>query len=197
MTGGIKQVAPSVSSARVEDLPALACGDIDRLGLLSDRLARRDAGKGELLVAWHEGEPAGHVYLWLEPAEEPELRERLPGVPLIMNLWVRDDLRNRGIGTALTARAERWLRARGHLRVALGVAPDNRHATRLYLRLDYEPWPYADLKTFREEYGPNGRVTRYPELCAVLVKDLPEVPAAEEPERARLVTEPPGSPRPR
>src|SRR5690606_15637741 len=85
------------------------------------QLARQRDKHGELLVAWHGETPIGDVYLWLEEAEEPEVRERLPGVPLLTHLEVAREHRNRRIGTRLMLAAERRLRELGHDRVALGV----------------------------------------------------------------------------
>jgi GNAT superfamily N-acetyltransferase len=157
--------------ASASDLRALA-GGMSRLRLLRDRLKRRDAGGGELLVAVRGRIPVGHIYVWTDPAEEPELREHLSGVPLIMNLWVHEDHRRRGVGRRLVDAAEAWLYERGYLQVALGVEPGNTDATRLYLALDYDPWPHPDVKTEREEFLANGDRVRIPETCAVLVKNI-------------------------
>lgn len=163
-----------VRPAWTEDLPVLAGRDGFRYDLLAERLNRRAAGRGELLVACCDGVPVGHVYIWCEPAEENDLRRRLPGVPLIMNLWVREDRRNRGIGTALTTAAEEWLRERRYPRVALAVVPENTDATRLYLRLDYDPWEFADVKLVCREFSADGDGARV-EVCAVLVKELQQL----------------------
>jgi ribosomal protein S18 acetylase RimI-like enzyme len=177
---------PTVRAANAEDLYAFA-DDVNQFGLLRDRLCRRLEGKGELLVASCDGHPVGHLYIWLEEAEELELRVLLPFVPLLMNLWVREDLRGRGIGTALIVEAERRLRERGHAQVALGVAPDNKRAVKLYLGLHYDPWEHPDIKTDRAEFSETGEPTRHPEVCAVLVKNLAE---AEHPQP----TQPPALP---
>src|SRR4051812_4589161 len=145
-----------VRPASASDLTALATDDETR-GLLADRLRRVAAGlPGELLIACLGELPIGHIYLWEEPADETEIREYLPGVPLIMNLWVQPVHRRQGIGTRLMRVAEDRLRARGHKNVALGVDPDNKDAIRLYLSLDYFPWPYADIKTHRDHFLPDG-----------------------------------------
>lgn len=164
-----------VRPACERDLPGLVNGDKSHRGILWERLRRRAAGGGELLVALVDSTPVGHVYVWLEAADEPELRERLPGVPLLMNLWVHRDWRRRGIGSLLTREAERWLYDRGHRRVALGVSPDNTDATRLYLGLDYEPWEYEDIKTIKThwtEFLDDGQEVIIWETCAILEKAL-------------------------
>jgi ribosomal protein S18 acetylase RimI-like enzyme len=146
--------------------------DNNTSGLLRDRLQRQTDRRGELWLAIDDGELVGHVYLWLDAAEEEILREGLVGVPLIMNLWVRDNHRHEGIGKALVATAERRLQELGHDRVALGVAPDNEIAIQLYERLAYEPWERAhEIQTRRLVFGTNGDViAEYPDVCAIYVK---------------------------
>lgn len=153
------------------DLPALA----DSLGqerYFADQLARQRDGHGVLLVAWHAFTPVGDVYLWLGSAEEPELRARLPGVPLLTHLEVAPKSRGACIGTLLVGTAEQYLVARGHTRVALGVAPDNERVHRFYHRLGYVEWPYPPIWTSRDVYGPDGVVLREAERCLVFVKEL-------------------------
>ncbi|MFI0418487.1 GNAT family N-acetyltransferase [Spongiactinospora sp. 9N601] len=111
-----------------------------------ERFHRQRRGRGVLLIALRGGDVVGNVYLWWEPAEELELRERLPGVPVITHLEVRADQRNRGVGTALLAEGERILAQRGHHRVALGVGLANTDARRLYARLDYVEWDHPPVR---------------------------------------------------
>ena len=62
--------------------------DVTRpVNMLRERLQRQDTERG-LLNGLRDSTPIGYVFLWLEDAEEDEIRTRLPGVPLIMNLWV-------------------------------------------------------------------------------------------------------------
>ncbi|MDA0636852.1 GNAT family N-acetyltransferase [Nonomuraea sp. MCN248] len=143
------------------------------------QLARQREKRGELLVAWQGVVPIGDVYLWLDQAEEPEIRERLPGVPLLTHLEVAREHRDRRIGTRLMDAAERRLRELGHDRVALGVDPANHRVWSLYRRLGYEEWPYPPVPTTRRIYLPGGRVEQVPDVCRVLVKDLRE-PGARE-----------------
>jgi GNAT superfamily N-acetyltransferase len=72
----------------------------------TDRLARQQRGGGVLLVAWLDGRPVGEVFLACEPAEEPEVRRHLPGVPRLDHLEVVGPFQGRGIGTALIRAAE-------------------------------------------------------------------------------------------
>src|ERR671930_1511936 len=88
-------------------------GDLDILArtlgqrqFFADRLDRQDNERGVLLIAWAQGVPIGDVYLWLEKAEEPEIREYLPDVPLLTHLEVSPAHRNQGVGKLLIDKAE-------------------------------------------------------------------------------------------
>ena len=162
---------PTVRVVTSADLAALA-HSLGQEHYFSDRLERQRSGRGIMLAAWVDELPVGDVYLWLEPAEEAELRQRLPGVPLVQHLEVRDGHRNRRIGTALLRTAERLLHDCGHRRVALGVGLDNHRAARLYRRCGYQEWPYPPITTAYEEFLPDGSRRRLTEVCQILVKDL-------------------------
>src|SRR5438094_858417 len=95
----------TVRPASAGDLTALA-GDVSQSNLLHDRLRRRDADKGELLIASRDSVVVGHIYIWLDEAEEQEIRDAFPDIPLLMNLWVREDCRRRGVGRTLIREAE-------------------------------------------------------------------------------------------
>jgi ribosomal protein S18 acetylase RimI-like enzyme len=159
---------PVIRPARDEDLAALV-EELEQEEFFADRLARQAAGQGLLLTAWQEHRPIGDVYLWWEPAEEPEIRAHLPGVPLLNHLEVHPTFRKHGTGTRLTRAAERELAARDHRRVALAVEESNTDAMRLYERLDYREWAHRKVTCLT--HPENGR-TRSAEICHVLVKDL-------------------------
>jgi ribosomal protein S18 acetylase RimI-like enzyme len=163
--------APDIRQAVHADLPAV----ISSLGqetYFIDRLILQDAGHGFLLIAWELRIALGDVYVWLAPAEEPELRTHLPGVALLTHLEVTPARRNQGIGTELLRAAERRLSAMGHDQVALGVGLDNPAALRLYRRRGYEEWPHGKVDTTRTEYGANGERELRPEKCRIMVRRL-------------------------
>ncbi len=156
------------------DLPAL----VDTLGqerFFTGYLDRQRTGAGTLLVAWLDGRPVGDVYLRCEPADEPEIREHLAGVPLLVHHEVHPEHQRRGIGTALIEAAERLAAERGLTRTALAVGVDNPDAVRLYRRLRYVDWRRGTVDVSWEEPG-HGMVTL---ICEVLVKPLvaPDVEA--------------------
>ena len=138
----------------------------------TDRLARQRDGGGVLLVAWLDGRPAGDVYLDCGPAEEPEVRRHLPGVPRLDHLEVPGPLQRRGIGTALIRAAEDTARRLGHQRIALGVGLDNPNARRLYERLGYADWGHGTVVGTWVEHPDDGPPVTLSEVCDMLVKRL-------------------------
>jgi GNAT superfamily N-acetyltransferase len=165
---------PSIRLARPGDFYALAAAFEDA-SFFDDRLRRQQKNRGRLFTAWLDGKPVGIVYLWLERAEERRIRKNLPKVALLTRLEVVDTARNRGIGQALIAAAERYLTELGRDRVALAVRTDNYDATRLYLRLGYVRWPEDNIICYARVALADGRVLRESEECYVMVKDLPRL----------------------
>jgi GNAT superfamily N-acetyltransferase len=146
---------------------------VDALGhatFFADRMGRQQHNKGVLLTAWEDGRPVGAVYVWREPADEPEVRTQLPDVPLLNRLEVIAERRNDGIGTQLVEEAERLLADDGCHQVALAVEKTNVDAARLYERLGYQDWRQGDVTCYSEETDETGH--RIPEQCVVLVKNL-------------------------
>jgi GNAT superfamily N-acetyltransferase len=138
----------------------------------TDHLARQQAGRGVLLVAWLDGRPVGDVYLACEPADVPRVRRLLAGVPQLSHLEVVGPLQRRGIGTALIGAAEETARRLGHEWLALAVGVDNPDARRLYQRLGYADWRHGTVVVTwvdRDRDGPPGSES---EVCDVLVKRL-------------------------
>jgi ribosomal protein S18 acetylase RimI-like enzyme len=163
--------SPDIRQADHADLRAIV-RSLGQENYFADRLTRQDAGHGFLLVAWERDVAVGDVYVWLAPAEEPELRANLPGVALLTHLEVAAWRRNQGIGTELLWAAEDRLFATGHEQVALGVRLDNLDAQRLYQRRGYVEWPHGKVATTEVVYHPDGRHERLPEVCRILVRQL-------------------------
>ena len=138
---------------------------------LADRLSRQRDGQGVMLAAWCGGTPIGMVYLWTEPAEEPEIRDHLPDVPILNHLEVREEWRNRGVGTALVAAAERFLTERGSRAVALAIKEGDDAAERWYHHRHYRHWQGPRVACYVEPERA-GRRTFEMEWCRVLVKSL-------------------------
>jgi hypothetical protein len=86
-TGSTRLASLCFVAAKVEIRPG-SDADLDALvaslgerDFFTDRLAQQRRGGGVLLVAWLDGRPVGDGFLACEPADEPELRRQLPGVP--------------------------------------------------------------------------------------------------------------------
>jgi GNAT superfamily N-acetyltransferase len=151
------------------DLEILA-RNLGQREFFADRLSQQKCGNGALLTAWWDGHPIGDAYLWLAEAEEPELREYLPGVPLLTHVEIHANYRSRGIGTRLIAAAERELVERKYTKVALAVEKNNVRAAELYSRLGYRRWRHPEVSYVRcESFGGSDES---PEICHVMIKDL-------------------------
>src|SRR5205807_5812826 len=112
--------SPLVRLASIFEIPML----VEHLGnhaLFEERLARERRDDGALFVAQDGGVPVGFGYLWLEEAEEPEIRVHLPGVPLLMGLEIVESHRGKGFGTKLIWAMEKFAIAIGRDRIALGI----------------------------------------------------------------------------
>jgi GNAT superfamily N-acetyltransferase len=138
----------------------------------TDRLARQQDGRGVLLVAWLDGRPVGNGSLSWEPADHPEIRRHLPGVPELGHLEVIGPLWGRGIGTALIRAAEATARQFGHDRLILAVGVDNPNARRLYERLGYADWGQGTIVGTWVERDQHGASITLSETRHLLVKRL-------------------------
>ncbi|HEX5400952.1 MAG TPA: GNAT family N-acetyltransferase [Pseudonocardiaceae bacterium] len=135
----------------------------------TDWLRRQDAERGELLIAFLHDRPVGAIYLWLEDADEPEIRRHLPGVPLLRHLRVLRPRQRQRIGTTLITVAEARLRKLGRTQVAMAVDVTNVDAARLYDRLGYQLWDHGEISCSPlSTTNGNGSM----DVCRVLVKTL-------------------------
>ena len=157
-----------IRRARPADLEVLVRG-LGQRDFFDDRLSRQDKNLGMLLIAWQGVHPLGVVYLWLEDAEEVELRVRLPYTPILNHLEVHPDRRGTGIGTKLIEAAERRLRKLRYDQVALAVEVTNLRAARLYERLGYKEWAHSTVRCFPLN---DGDEELHVEVCHVMTKAL-------------------------
>jgi GNAT superfamily N-acetyltransferase len=135
------------------------------------RVPAQARGDGRILVAIDvEGMPVGAVWVSWTRADEPEVNEHLPNVPLLYHFEVQKEMRGLRIGTRLLHFAEATLRAAGHTRVALGVDEWNIDARRLYERLGYAD-SVPELRSLRTE-SPAGGEHVFLDPFDVLVHDL-------------------------
>jgi len=157
-----------IRPAAEADLEALEWGGEFRRFRRLYRAAYEEARRGEraLLVADVQGQVVGQIFVQLGGA--------FPGQPLasgyLYAFRVRPEFRNLGLGTALVAEAEGFLRRQGFSQVVIAVAKDNAGALRLYQRLGYErfgedpgAWSYIDDR---------GRIQDITEPAYLLSKSL-------------------------
>ncbi len=168
--------------ARPGELPALV-GAFGQHWYFARQLHRQVEGRGELLIAWSDGQPVGDVVLVRDPVPEAEIRAELPGVPMISHLEVDPAHQRRGIGSQLLATAEELARGYGHELVVLGCGTTNPART-MYDARGYDDWGHGTV-TFRwSEPEPDS------ELCHVLIKLLdPTLPPLTDWARAWVPAE--------
>lgn len=87
-----------------------------------------------VLVAECAGRPVGYVYAGVEPMSWKELREE---AGFVHDIYVDEDARGAGTGSALMRAAVGWLRGRGVPRVVLWTAAPNGAARRLFEGLGF------------------------------------------------------------
>jgi RimJ/RimL family protein N-acetyltransferase len=177
-TGAHTAGESAVRRAHRTDLEALV-SSLGQRRYFTDRLRRQAENRGVLLASWLDHVPVGVVYLWLEPADEPEIRHHLPGVPLLQHLEVRPDHRHRGIGSEVVQAACHYLWRLGHQRVALAVDVDNHQAMRLYVRLGFREWNGPAVRCYIDRrladgdgVGAGVGLGKDFDLCRILVKTL-------------------------
>ena len=93
-------------------------------------------------------------------------------MPEIQDVFVRDDRRRQGFGTAVTLAAEHAAEARGHGRISIGTSIDNDAARRLYEKLGYRDAGAAPVRvqgTIMIRTGP----LEVDDTIVYLVKELP------------------------
>ncbi len=137
--GILHDVDVEVRRATSRDLAAIV-SSLGQEWFFRDCLTRQDRREGELTLALLDGEPIGDVFLRYSPADEPEIRARLEGVPFLIHLEVAENHRGGGVGSRLVQTAERRARELGYDRIALSVGIDNPRAQALYERLGYASW---------------------------------------------------------
>lgn len=146
-------------------------GSPGRTSFHARRFARQEAGQCTYLVARLAGRPVGHTEMrWIGWAD-PQVRAARPGCPEIGGLAVwPEELRSRGIGSALVRAAEELARGRGLTVAGIGVAKDNPRAAALYARLGYRPLiDYLDRYSYEDV---DGEIRECVDPCTFLVTNL-------------------------
>ncbi|MEX0750660.1 MAG: GNAT family N-acetyltransferase [Dehalococcoidia bacterium] len=136
------------------------------------RFRIQEEGAGDYLIAWVDGQPAGHVLVRWAGASDPRLHERIGRDPYVEGLAVRTDLQSRGVGTAIMLEAERRTVARGHTTIGLAVGVENARARRLYRRLGYRESGFGEFEVTWTTVDAAGNEGIEGESCTYLVKAL-------------------------
>ncbi len=94
-------------------------------------------------IAEERGEIIGFVSV--------SLRKRAPifkfkKIGAIMDLIIKEERREEGIGTSLVLQAESWIRERGFDLAVLTVAPENKGAIKFWENLGYKTYLHKKLK---------------------------------------------------
>lgn len=84
----------------------------------------------------------------------------------ILNLFVVDDFRGRGIGARLMAQAEDWARQQKLERIGLSVAAHNKFALGLYENLEYKTESLRMFKNLEPSFQDEKTKTSYKEELA-------------------------------
>jgi GNAT superfamily N-acetyltransferase len=119
----------------------LVSADLEVLGkkpaTLSRYLDDQASGRRFVSVAECDGVPAGFVtVLW--KSDDPVLRDG--EIPEVSDLWVLQEFRNRGVGSALLDEAERHVATRAEIvGLSVGLHSGYGSAQRLYVHRGYMP----------------------------------------------------------
>ena len=143
----------AIRSFRAEDLPA--CTMLYREGLLGGRIAENDTGLDiddiELAYMSH---PGSHFWV-AESVDEPRqilgmigVQHHEDNVGEIRRLRVRQDMRRRGIGSALVETALKFCQERGYLKIALDTFMEREPAVKLFEKFHFR---HSRSRTFAEK----------------------------------------------
>lgn len=138
----------------------------------------RDMMKHDEMVVFaveHEGIYVGRCSLWLGPADEPEVRKTLPGVPLVNALEIHPDYYRKGLATMLIYSLENEVKKRGKTQLTLGVEPQNTPGRALYEKLGFH-YILADgqetYPCFWYETASDGTPVKHEIDARLMVKEL-------------------------
>ena len=112
-----------IAFAGPEDLGYLIAEDLH----LSPDVLEQKVRRREILLLWHENRRSGALrygYFWDE-------------IPFMNLLWVKEGLRDRGLGTGLISFWEEQMRESGH-EMVMTSSLSNERAQHLYRRLGYK-----------------------------------------------------------
>ncbi len=136
------------------------------------RLKLQDEGMLVYLIAWIDDIPVGHaMLLWEGPTGSPKQHIGQP-YPYVEDLWVRNDLRSRGIGARMLAEMTMLTIAHGYKAVSLSVGVDNRRAIGLYQRMGFATTRTPKFTLSGMVTMADGETQFWSEKCQYMLKSL-------------------------
>jgi ribosomal protein S18 acetylase RimI-like enzyme len=156
-------VPVTIRDLTAEDLPSCAwLGSATYLAAIADALEQARRGEADCLAVCP---PPG-----LPVALGGISYAKAPGAGRLRHLAVHPALQSCGIGTLLIQAAEQRIRARGRHQAELKVEESNPRARALYERLGYLACGREPASWDTE--APDGTITRYETMCALMRKEL-------------------------
>lgn len=145
-----------IREAHINDLPALcAIRYNDQPAIHRDRINKSDQHTFQYFVAERAEQIIGFGLLLLE--RPLDWNDSLNTFPILVDLFVTENYRSRGVGQALMQHMEAIAQQHGKSAVYLNVEPStNPRAVNLYLRLGYVPLqqqPYYNVWQFADTDG--------------------------------------------
>ena len=136
------------------------------------RMQLQNDGMLVYLIAWMGENPVGHgMLLWEGPAGSP--KQHIDTVcPYIEDLWVREDLRSRGVGARILAEMTILAVAQGFPALSLSVGVDNHRAINLYERLGFKRSRTPMFTLSGMVAMANGETQFWNEKCQYMLKSL-------------------------
>ena len=136
------------------------------------RVKLQDDGILIYLIAWIDETPVGHgMLLWEGPTGTPKQHIETP-CPYVEDLWVRRDLRSRGIGARILAEMTMLAISHGYSSVSLSVGVDNRRAISLYERMGFEQARIPRFTLSGMIAMADGETQFWSERCQYMLKSL-------------------------
>ena len=136
------------------------------------RLKLQDDGMLLYLIAWIDEMPVGHgMLLWDGPTGTPKQHIETPS-PYVEDLWVRSDIRSRGIGALILVEMTMLAISHGYLSISLSVGVDNRRAISLYERMRFEQARVPTFTLSGMVAMANGETQFWSERCQYMLKSF-------------------------
>lgn len=178
LAGAARAFAPTlpqryIRSIRREDLRSITAAlPAAPYRTHEDDLYWQRAGEVTELIAWDGSTPVGSGFIHWSGPRDASVAKLVSDCPEIFRLEVLDEHRSKGFGAALVRELEGLARAKGCLRVGLGVGIANSRARALYERLGYRAVESSDFVDRCEHPDANGNRCTSEEPCVFMVKDL-------------------------